>query len=113
MKKIIKKLAATTLIIALAGCGASGPKAVETYDPGMGNGVVKSYTEMDNGTWESGGETYTKCITLTGKTEGSDRETTYTVLTNDENITFEQAAESMSDNGSPLVGAVIVEISNQ
>lgn len=107
----MKKTIAVIMLTVLTGCGAAAPKAVNTYEPEMGNNVIVEYTEMNDSTWQSGGRTYDYRIELTGKAQDSDTESTFVVLTNNNSLTFDQLAESMqrSDSASPD-DAVVVEM---
>ena len=105
MKKTIEKTAALAVLVLLTGCGAGGAKVVESYDPGMGNDVIKSYSEMSDGTWECGGAVYDNCKEVKDEANG----TTYIVLTNGDDVTAEQASDSM-ENGTALTDAVVVEM---
>ena len=106
----MKKISAVIILaLAMTACGTGGTKAVNTYEAELGSNVIVEYSEMKDGTWQSGEETYAKRVELTGKNEGEDTETTYVVLTNNENITFEEVSASVV-NATDLPDAVVVEI---
>lgn len=53
--------------------------------------VLKTYCEMSDGTWKADDHTYRYELVITGRLRNAARDTTYTILSNIEDISFEQA----------------------
>ena len=65
-------------------------KIEETYD--KEETVIRtSYYELSDGTWKTDDCTYKYRLELTGRLNNAEKESTYIVLSNIEDITFEQA----------------------
>ena len=62
--------------------------------------ILETYYEMSDGTWKTDNNTYQYKLEITGRLNGAVRDTTYTILSNTEDITFEQAwkASGLSSN---------------
>lgn len=62
--------------------------------------IWHTYYEMSDGTWKSGEYTYKYKLVLTGRTPNAVKDTTFTILSNTEDITYEQAwkASGLSSN---------------
>ena len=64
--------------------------------------VKNTYYELSNGTWKSGNYTYKYRLVLTGRLHNAVKDNTYIILSNTEDITFEQAwkASGFSSNSN-------------
>lgn len=82
------------------------------YEPEDGNGVCYPYYKDENGKWCVNGEQYNDRIVLEYKTKlESMVSTSYVVLTNNPNITFEEVHSSIcNDVSTNLEETCIVEI---
>ena len=62
--------------------------------------ITTTYYEMSDGTWKTDGHTYQHKLVISGRLNNAVRDITYTILSNVENITFEQAwkASGLSSN---------------
>lgn len=62
--------------------------------------IIETYYEMNNGTWKTDDHTYQYKLVVTGRLNNAVRDTSYTILSNIEDITFEQAwkASGLSSN---------------
>lgn len=62
--------------------------------------IMTTYYEMSDGTWKTDDHTYKYRLVITGRLNNAVKDTTYTILSNIENITFEQAwkASGLSSN---------------
>lgn len=62
--------------------------------------VTQSHYQTDNGMWVVGNNTYAYRLEITGRMPNAEKNTTYIVLSNSENITFDQAmrASGLSSN---------------
>lgn len=74
---------------------SNGPLIVKRYPESTSADVEEyvwhTYYEMSDGTWKSGEHTYQYKLVLTGRVPTAVKDTTYTILSNTEDITFEQA----------------------
>lgn len=52
---------------------------------------MRTYHELSDGTWETDGYSYQYQLVVWGRLHNAARDTTYTILSNIEEITFEQA----------------------
>lgn len=113
MKKILALFTALICVLALAGCvqTAAAPQvvnrmeatpedAVEAYFENGKTVITVPYCEMSDGTWQTEEHTYQYQLELTGRMPNTSVESTYVILSNRENITFEQAwkASGLSSN---------------
>lgn len=112
MKKWLLCVAACLLTLGIAGCVRGGEPSVkktfeatpaelsETYVEKGEEIVFSTYYEMSDGTWQTGGRTYRHRLVITGRLHGAVKDTTYTLLSNIEDISFEQAwkASGLSSN---------------
>lgn len=103
-------------VLGLVGCGKSKPESsaphiVNTFeatpigiieDSFAKSKVVttKKYYEMSDGTWKTDEHTYKYRLEITGRLNNAEKDSTYVILSNIENITFEQAwkASGLSSN---------------
>lgn len=53
--------------------------------------ILETYYEMSDGTWKTNEHSYQYKLVITGKLNQAAKDTTYTILSNIEDITFEQA----------------------
>lgn len=62
--------------------------------------ILETYYEMSDGTWKTDDYAYQYKLMVTGRLHNAVRDTTYTILSNIEDITFEQAwkASGLSSN---------------
>ncbi|GFI61509.1 hypothetical protein IMSAG049_00668 [Clostridiales bacterium] len=62
--------------------------------------ILETYYEMSDGTWKTDDYTYQYKLVLTGRLNNAVKDTTYTILSNTEDISFEQAwkASGLSSN---------------
>lgn len=74
---------------------------IEEYSEEAQMVTTTKYYEMSDGTWKTDKYTYKYRLEITGRLNNAARDTTYVILSNNENITFEQAwkASGLSSNG--------------
>ncbi len=74
--------------------------------------VKNTYYELSNGTWKSGNYTYKYRLELTGRLNNAVKDSTYIVLSNTKDITFEQAwkAGGLSSNSNDYFNPEIAVI---
>ena len=53
--------------------------------------IMKTYYEMSDGTWKTDDYSYRYKLVLTGRLHNAAKDTTYTILINTKDITFDQA----------------------
>ena len=81
-------IAVLLLLAALTGCGRAETVDSHTDDPAA---ISVPYTELDDGTFESGGVHYQYRLTLTGRMPNAASDTTFVYLSNIADISFERA----------------------
>lgn len=64
-------------------------------------GQIAPYSQTEDGLWESRGKTYKYCLVLTGHLPNAAMDSEYIVLSNEEDITFEEVAESLFSSQYP------------
>ena len=94
MKRRLWVAAAAMTALLLAGCGEDGPEVVRTYKASESN-VVRSYSEMDDGTWRVGEVYYQYRLELSGAFGTSGGTVTVTVLTNQPDLRYEDVSGSI------------------
>lgn len=116
MKRSIKLFLTLASVLLLAGCTQNKEQAsvVNTYEEGQ-ESVYTTYYELSDGTWKTDEYTYRYRLELTGRLNGAEKDTTYVILSNSDDITFEQAwkASGLSSDTSDyfdIEDAKIVEI---
>ncbi|MBE6635739.1 MAG: immunogenic protein [Ruminococcaceae bacterium] len=109
MKRLITLTVALLLIFILIGCNNT-PKPVKTVE-----GNINTYHKMSDGTWQYDGHTYQYRLELSGRMPNADKDTVYVILSNSDDITFEEAIMasgfgSHTDSYFEVEDAVFVEI---
>ena len=95
----------------LTGCGDKEPAVVKTYSA-SDSSVVRTYYELEDGTWKCGDAIYTIRTELSGTYGTTGAPVACIVLTNSESTTFEDVADkllSISSTPTPET-PVVVEI---
>ena len=64
-------------------------------------GQIAPYEQTEDGLWESRGKTYKYRLVLTGRLPNAAMDSEYIVLSNEEDITFEETAESLYSSQYP------------
>lgn len=96
-------------VLLIGGCSAdTGVR--KTYEDGM-----KTYCEMDDGTWTCAGYTYKYRLEISGRMHSAAKDSTFVYLSNLEEIPFERAWKAAGLSSSredyfPPEEAVLVEI---
>lgn len=113
MKRILTLLLILVCAAGMAGCAESKmePYVVNTVeqisagqvDEAIARGdvlVLKTHYEMSDGTWKTDEYTYQYRLEITGRLNNAVKDTTYIVLSNTKDITFEQTwkASGLSSN---------------
>ena len=63
-------------------------------------GVLVPYTSTQDGQWEADGKRYRFCLVLEGRMKNARADSTFTVLSNDKDVTFEEVAERLFSSQS-------------
>lgn len=108
MKKIIRMILITLMLLSLFGCSQKEPSVVKIYEitdlelafEDDELVTMVEYYEMSDGTWRTDTYTYEYRLEITGRMGGAAKDSTFVFLSNLENITFEQAwkASGFSSN---------------
>ena len=109
MRKIILLIFCTVCIFSMTSC----QKKAEIKNTVKGN--IKTYCEMSDGTWLCDEQTYQYRLEIKGRLNNAVHDTEYVYLSNQPEITFEQAwkASGLSSNTAdyfPTETAVLVEM---
>ena len=94
MKKSISVILILILLAGMTACAHKEPTVVRTYaaDGEQGDSsVFVTYEELSDGTFRADGRIYAKRLTVTGRLSGASADISYTILTNLEDISFEEA----------------------
>lgn len=101
MKKYLSIFFAFLLLLSLSACALEEEKASEVQNPTVIRTFDKNldaegdfgitYYEMSDGTWKTDTYTYKYCLELSGEIPGSDYVWEFTVLSNREDLTFDDA----------------------
>lgn len=106
MKKLL--IIIGVLGILLAGCGKT--EITKIYTESEQDGILVTYYEMNNGTWKYNDTIYQYRLELSI----NDSDGCYVVLTDNENLTFEDVSKSLFsslfEDSKIMEGSVIVEM---
>lgn len=83
MKKFIAVFFSLILLITITGCGSDTKKKVE--------GNLKTYYEMSDGTYSCEDHVYKKRLEITGRIPNAAKDATFVILSNLDEISFEEA----------------------
>ena len=109
-----KKLVLVVLCSVLfAGC-AKREEIVKTFSQSEEDGICATYYERKDGTWECGGTAYQHRLELKGRLPNAESDSCFVVLTDNENLTFEEVAKSLYgsliEDSRAMEDSVIVEM---
>ena len=99
MRRIILTIVASFLVFGFTGCSDKEmePYVVNTYSRNLSEAdidevhIFTTFYEMSDGTWRTDEHTYQYKLEITGRLNNAVKDSTYIILSNTENITFEQA----------------------
>lgn len=114
MKKFVINIISIIFIFGVVGCSSNeNLEIINTFEPTPSNLIeeyVESskevttirYYELIDGTWKTDQYTYKYKLAITGRLSNAVKEITYTILSNTEDISFEQAwkASGLSSNSN-------------
>ncbi|MDE7207410.1 MAG: hypothetical protein K2N90_09710 [Lachnospiraceae bacterium] len=84
------------------------------YRSSEDNDVMKTYYEMEDGTWKCEGKTYSLRLELSGRMPNAVKDSGYVVLTDNAELTFDDVTKSMisssSEDSKIMEGSVLVEL---
>lgn len=112
MKKMVLCLVLFVLAVGICGCSQSNETTIkntfeetpldlmEEYVENSKEVITTTYYEMSDGTWKTDERTYQYRLVITGRLNNAAKDITYIILSNIENISFEQAwkASGLSSN---------------
>ena len=111
MKKTRLFIIVLICIFGMVGCSKNTEEAhiVNTFEENI------TYNQMSDDTWETDNYTYQYKLVITGRLNNAGKDSTYTILSNTEGITFEQAwkasgLSSHSEDYFKAEEAIIVNI---
>ncbi len=119
MKKIIIYLLIFAFAFGMFGCSQNKETTIvntfeqtpsnliEEYVKNSKEVISTTYYEMSDGTWKTDEYAYKYKLVITGRLSNAVRDITYTILSNIENISFEQAwkASGLSSNSDDYFAA--------
>lgn len=113
MKRMLLVISVFTVFtVLLMGCGKTD--IVKTYEKTENNKIMRIYYEMNDGTWKCDDIIYKYRLELSGRTPTADSDGCYVVLTDNENLTFEDVAKSLFsssfEDSKIMEKSVIVEM---
>lgn len=96
-------------LVLLAGCSASN--VVKTYESGQ-DSVMVTYQELKDGTWKCEDTVYQYRLELTGTLPNAQADSHYVVLSQREDVTFQEVSQALVSSMASLepVGYVLVEM---
>ena len=78
------------------------------------NHIMKTYYEMEDGTWKCDGKTYSLRLELSGRMPNAVKDSSYVVLTDNAELTFDDVTKSMIssylEDSKIMEGSVLVEL---
>lgn len=120
--KAYKDLAmiAVMAAVSLTGCEKSQTDdvhegIVHTYEASEDDGIVYTYYELDDGTWMCKDTVYQYRLELTGRMPNAIKDSSYVVLTDQEELTFEDviwswlSSQSFNKHRLMMEGSKVVE----
>ena len=110
MKRLIAMIGLLTVLF--AGCGKND--IAKVYEKSESDGIVATYYEMNNGTWQCDDNTYQFRLELAVRMPNAKSDSSYVVLTDNENLTFEDVSKSLYssslEDSKIMDGSMIVEM---
>lgn len=96
-------------LVLLAGCSASN--VVKTYESGQ-DSVMVTYQELKDGTWKCEDTVYQYRLELTGRERLAVKDSTFVVLSQREDVTFQEVSQALVSSMASLepVDYVLVEM---
>ena len=96
----------------IMGCGKNG--VATSYNISEQNGVIKTYYEMNDGTWKCEDTIYKYRLELSGRIPNAVKDSYYVILTNNDELTFtdvwkSQLSSSLED-AKVMEDSVVVEM---
>lgn len=110
MRKILVALVFCAVLF--TGCGKSD--IAKTYNQSEKDGILITYYEMNDGTWQCEDSTYQFRLELDGRMPNAEADSCYVVLTDNEGLTFEDVSKSLYssllEDSKIMGGSIIVEM---
>lgn len=114
MKKFVISIISIIFLLGMAGCSSNkNLEIINTFEPTPSNlreeytesskeVIIMQYYELNDGTWKTDQYYYKYKLTITGRLNNAVKDITYTILSNNEDISFEQAwkASGLSSNSN-------------
>lgn len=110
MRKRFVALVFCALLV--TGCGKSD--IAKTYYQSEKDGILVTYYELNNGTWQCEDTSYRFRLELNGRMPNAEADSHYVVLTDKESLTFEDVSKSLYgsllEDSKIMEGSIIVEM---
>lgn len=109
----MKKMLIIIGILAVLLVGCEKTDIAQTYKKSENDGIYYTYYKMKDGTWKCDDKTYQYRLELTGRLPNAVTDSCYVVLTDNENLTFEDVSNSLLgsllEDSRAMHGSVLVE----
>lgn len=110
----MKKMLIIIGILAVLLVGCEKTDIAQTYKKSENNGITFTYYKMKDGTWKCDDKIYQYRLELTGRLPNAVTDSCYVVLTDNENLAFEDVSNSLLgsllEDSKTMEGSVIVEL---
>ena len=102
MKKILLVSVIIIILVSMNGCKKeeTTPSDITVGGETISNGNMVSYSQNDDGTYSTTDFTYKYCFVLTGRLPNAATDSSYTILTNDKKVTFDEVSKSLYSSNS-------------
>lgn len=121
MKNVLCICLTLLLLLSFSACApeeektpeAQNPTVVRTFEKNENEHTWVTYYEMSDGTWKTDAYAYKYCLELSGKAPGTEADWKFIVLSNREDLTFDDAfwasgfSSDQSDYFSPEEAVIV------
>lgn len=112
---VIKKLFIVIALLSVLLMGCGNAEVAKTYEESDTDGILVTYSELNDGTWQCDDTVYQYRLELTGTLPNATSEIYYVVLTDNANLTFDEVSTSLYSSNLEVIqqfmkDSVIVEM---
>lgn len=112
--KVNNMLLVITILFIFFLMGCAEKANIITYNASEEDHILKTYYEMEDGTWKCDDVSYKYRLELTGRMLNAEQDSYYVVLTDNNNLTFEDVSKSLYGSlikdSEIMRGSVMVEM---